>query len=221
MHPYSNKGIAIGPILFIIAVLAVLVGAIASGNSGFSNTTAEATKTRATPIIQQGVNFKMALETVMTQGAAEEDVIVSTNFTLGNGTLALFSPTGGTLIPQIPPREATGTGASWVFADNQNMEGLGTSGSGDVVAYLRIANAAMCRTINEIIFSVGAAQVTTLPTITVTVVDNAVTAEDGVIDVANTFGTAGVSSVSGRMQACVADSESTPNYWYYQVLRAN
>lgn len=218
---FNYAGIAIGPILFIVAIIAVLVAALSSGNNGFSNTSAERYRTRVAPLIQQGVNFKMATETLMTYGITESQLIVSQSFSTASGVNALFAPTGGTLIPQIPPIEVTGTGASWVFAINQNMEGLGVAANNDVVAYIQIINAAMCKIINQIVFGPNDSRAVTLPVITATVVANAVTAQNGVIDTTNVFNTSGVSTLSGRMQACVADSATTPNYWYYQVMRVN
>jgi len=47
-----QRGIALGPILFIIAILAILAGAIAAGNSGFSGSTSkESAKSLAQTII--------------------------------------------------------------------------------------------------------------------------------------------------------------------------
>ena len=50
----NRDGIALGPILFIIAILAVIAAAIAAGSSGFNaNTNTENVKTMAETIIQQ------------------------------------------------------------------------------------------------------------------------------------------------------------------------
>lgn len=51
-----TRGIAIGPILFVIAILAVLVGAISSGSGGFgSDTSVERARANAAAIVAIGM----------------------------------------------------------------------------------------------------------------------------------------------------------------------
>jgi len=217
-----SKGIALAPILFIVAILGVLVAALAAGNAGFnSNTATETDKTRGGTLVQQGVTLKQAIENIFVNGTPEEQIIIATDYTDANKTKALYAPAGGAILKQIPPRDAVASGAFWAIADNANMEGIGQSGGNDVVAYVNVSNAKLCRAINEIIFGRGSALATSLPAITVTVVANDVTTQDGVIDTSNVFETSGVTALAGYLQACVMDSQSTPNYWYYQVMKVN
>ena len=61
----NQRGIALGPILFIIAILAILAAAIAAGNSGFNaNTNTENTKSIAETIVQQADQINMAVQRV-------------------------------------------------------------------------------------------------------------------------------------------------------------
>jgi len=92
----GDSGIAIGPILFIIAVLGILAAAIAAGSGSFnSNTTTESDRTKAAAIMEIGQSLKMGFER-MTVGTelAFEDVLIGPNTPLPT---ELFSPVGGGL----------------------------------------------------------------------------------------------------------------------------
>jgi hypothetical protein len=216
------KGIAIGPVLFVIAILAVLVGALSSGSAGFnSNSASEAEKTRGSTIIQQGVTLKMGAENILVHGFNADEVVVSADYTDAVKLRALYSPAGGAILKQIPPSEATAPSAVWAITRDANMYGIGVAADNDLVAYVKISNARQCAAINEVVFGRGSPLVTTLPIITETVVAADVTTQDGLVAAGNAFETDGVNELTGRMQACVRDSEGTPNYWYYQVMKAN
>ena len=64
-----NAGIAIGPILFIIAILAILAAAIAAGSGSFTaGTTTESSKTQASALIQIGENLKIGTDRIVMEG---------------------------------------------------------------------------------------------------------------------------------------------------------
>ena len=119
----NQRGIALGPILFIIAVLAILAAAIAAGSGGFSaSTSAESAKALAETIIQSGHAYRDAVDVVLHNGCD----ITALDFTppgwpigstynsgdftggngtnrAGNGTCAIFDPRGGGMIfRQLP-----------------------------------------------------------------------------------------------------------------------
>src|SRR5580698_4104592 len=89
-----DAGIAIGPILFIIAILGILAAAIAAGSGSFTNGTAsESNSTKAAALIQIGENLKVGMDRLMMEGGIDfNSVVIGVNNT-SNAT-DLFSPTG-------------------------------------------------------------------------------------------------------------------------------
>src|SRR5271154_5591680 len=90
-----DAGIAIGPILFIIAILAILAAAIAAGSGGFtSGTASESNSTKASALIQIGENLKIGMERmVMENGVAYGAYTINPANTISSNDL--FSPLGG------------------------------------------------------------------------------------------------------------------------------
>ena len=65
-HFRTNAGIAIGPILFVIAILALLAAAIAAGSGSFtSGTTTESDTTNAQALVNYTDQLKSAVQVVM------------------------------------------------------------------------------------------------------------------------------------------------------------
>src|SRR5580692_5056365 len=86
----SDAGIAIGPILFIIAILGILAAAIAAGSGSFtSSTTNESDKTKAAALIQIGENLKIGMDRLLL-----ENNVPFTNVVIGvtntSNTVDLF-----------------------------------------------------------------------------------------------------------------------------------
>src|SRR5580658_2534770 len=78
-----DAGIAIGPILFIIAILGILAAAIAAGSGSFtSGTTAESSKTKAAALIQIGENLKIGMDRlIMENEISVANVVIGVNNT--------------------------------------------------------------------------------------------------------------------------------------------
>ena len=116
----NQDGIALGPILFIIAILAILAGAIAAGSGSFTaNTNAESAKAMAEVIVNQCGAYQDAVN-LMLQNECDETKLDwtpngggyptgltwnSADYTGGNGTnqsgngqCAMFDPRGGGMI---------------------------------------------------------------------------------------------------------------------------
>ena len=91
----GNAGIALGPILFIIAILAILAAAIAAGSGSFNTSTAsEGNKAKASALIQVGDNLKVGMDRLtMENQVAYNGWTVNAANTSNN--VDLFSPTGG------------------------------------------------------------------------------------------------------------------------------
>ncbi|MBI3419578.1 MAG: hypothetical protein HY053_05555 [Proteobacteria bacterium] len=94
----SQAGIAIGPILFVVAILAILATAIAAGSSTFATSSSQETnRTNAAAMISIGQNLKMGVDRIVALGTALANVDINSANTTTN--TALFSPVGGGLVP--------------------------------------------------------------------------------------------------------------------------
>src|ERR1700743_2821598 len=85
----SDAGIAIGPILFIIAILAILAAAIAAGSGSFTaGTSSESNRTKASALIQIGENLKVGMDRMMmTNGIAWNGYTINASNTVANNDL--------------------------------------------------------------------------------------------------------------------------------------
>jgi hypothetical protein len=107
----SQHGIALGPILFIIAILAILAAAIAAGVGSFTaNTSAESDKAMAEVIINSGHAYQDSLNLMLHNGC--------------DPTLIDWTPNGG-----LP------TGATWSPADYTGGNGTNHSGNGSCAMF--------------------------------------------------------------------------------------
>ena len=133
----DKSGIALGPILFILAILAILAAVIAAGSGGFStNANSESAKAMAEVVIQSCHAYNDALQIMLHNGCDETKLDYTPNgglwptgttawqhgdFTGGNGTnqagngqCAFHDPRGGGMIYKpLPPAAlmSTPTGA--------------------------------------------------------------------------------------------------------------
>ena len=90
-----QSGIAIGPILFIIAVLGLLAAAIAAGSGSFSSGTSnESATTLAQTILYQAHNYKDQIDILY--GRGYDQVYFGTQAPSTNGTIYLGSNTSQT-----------------------------------------------------------------------------------------------------------------------------
>jgi hypothetical protein len=123
----NQRGIALGPILFIIAILAILAAAIAAGSGGFNaSTSTESAKAMAEVVINSCHAYKDALDVMLHNGCDANHLDYTPNgggyptgagtwthgdFSTGgtghtgNGQCAFFDPRGGNMIfkPLPPP----------------------------------------------------------------------------------------------------------------------
>lgn len=95
----GNAGIAIGPILFIIAILGILAAAIAAGSGSFSSsTTKESNSTKAAALIEIGQNLRVGFDRILSYGSyAVTDIVIDPTATTHE--YDLFAPTGGGIAP--------------------------------------------------------------------------------------------------------------------------
>src|SRR5580698_7961016 len=146
----ADAGIAIGPILFIIAILGILAAAIAAGSGSFTNGTAsEGNSTKASALIQIGENLKVGMDRLMMEnGVAFNSVVIGANNTAN--TTDLFSPTGGGIT--IPATSMSNDPVNDVWWYTQAVvPNLGTgasTGLPDMLAMIQVSQG-VCDQINS------------------------------------------------------------------------
>ena len=149
-RPPADAGIAIGPILFIIAVLGILAAAIAAGSGSFSNsTTNESNSTKAAALIDLGQSMKVGFDRITgEQGIAAS--AVDTNALNTNSAVGLFSPLGGGIAPPSTTMSYTNNGVAsgtWFFP-MVAVPNVGTPATGSRLAMIRV-DSGVCDQINK------------------------------------------------------------------------
>lgn len=112
-HFLNDAGIAIGPMLFVVAIIAILATAIAAGSSTFNTQSAqEANRGTAISMIQLGQNLKMGIDRLVAAGTPIASIDISADNT--TGAHALFSPAGGGMMP--PSTALSNSGSDpWLY----------------------------------------------------------------------------------------------------------
>lgn len=204
IRPSSQAGIAIGPILFVVAILAILATAIAAGSSTFTtNASQETARVNATAMLQIGSTLKLGTDRVIGLGTLGSAVT-----TTGAATTAdIFSITGGGLTFPSTALAATPATDTWAYT-TAPVTNIGTTAV-DRIAVLRV-NTAVCDQINRIVngpLTTPAAFVATASWIT-----TGTTVWD--------IGT-GVNTLDGKLAGCFQTSVAPAGTYFYQVLVAN
>jgi hypothetical protein len=141
-----QAGIAIGPILFIIAILAILAAAIAAGSGSFtSGTTTESNRTKSSALVQIGENLKIGMDRITMEGGIDP-AGVDINALNTSATNALFSPVGGGISAPSASMANNPATDQWYYVQGP-INGLGTSAS-ETFAVLRVSPG-VCAEINN------------------------------------------------------------------------
>ncbi len=201
---HSQVGIAIGPILFVVAILAILATAIAAGSSTFAtNAAQEGARTNAGAMLQIGETLKLGTDRVIGLGTAPASV----TYTGAATTADIFSTTGGGLVPPSTALAAVPNSAdaddNWIYTTTEassSADGLGTT-EVDRVAVIRISST-MCDQVN--LLASGLA--------------TPAGADYGAIAAAVTFD-GWPASLSGKLSGCIHNTNATSTgYYFYQIL---
>ncbi len=96
---YPNElGIAIGPILFVVAILGILAAAIAAGSGAFTGSTAkEGARVNAAAVVEISLQLKHGVDRLV--GAGVDPANIDTDVTHTTCSACLFAPDGGGLAP--------------------------------------------------------------------------------------------------------------------------
>jgi len=189
---YGEKGFAIGPILLIVAILAVLTMAFASSNNSFTvSSSSQSNKVVASTVMGQGSDMRTAADRVISNGFLITDVTYT-----GAATQAdLFSVAGGGTAQPIPPAQAlTSTSNNYSFITTAKMNGVGTAGAASLAVVLPIKQA-ICQQVDDVLFSNS-----TVPTATAS---------------ANSLDLTGAAAAQGWQEGCI---QSGGVYYYFKLL---
>mgnify|MGYP003385762378 CR=1 FL=1 len=201
---HSQAGIAIGPILFVVAILAILATAIAAGSSTFTtNASQETARVNATAMLQIGSTLKLGTDRVVGLGTLGSAV----TFT-GAATIAdIFSLTGGGLTFPSTALANTPATDTWGYT-TAPVTNVGTTAA-DRIAVLRV-NSAVCDQINKIIN--GPSATPTAFAATASWFTTGTTVWDA--------GT-GAGTLDGKLAGCFNTSVAPAGTYFYQVLVSN
>ena len=197
----AQAGIAIGPILFIIAILAILATAIAAGSGTFaSNSQQEANRTNAAELIQIGQSLKLGVDRIVSLCTALSSVDINNNTTANN---SIFSPMGGGLVQPSVALANNPSTDHWVYTWG-NVTNLG-SASLERLALIPITQGVCDQLQSE------------LKITTVDVANGVGNGTLGAFSNTTNLADAWPSSMAGRMSGCIYNDTNT-SYYFYQVL---
>jgi type II secretory pathway pseudopilin PulG len=166
---HHQQGIAIGPILFIIAILAIIAAAIAAGSGAFNaNTNTESTKQQAATILMQLQAIKDGTQRAMLENGCDVTQLDFSSLTTAtnpnapsDGSCAIFKPTGGSIssIPVVPPSATTtGTDTFQVVDSGTNCSGLsnfGTPTNQQLFIRIRNVTSSVCAAFDTLVGRTG------------------------------------------------------------------
>lgn len=197
----SQSGIAIGPILFVVAILAILATAIIAGTSTFTaNTTQETARVNSMAMLQIGSSLKIGTDRVLTLGTLGPAV----TFTGASTSADIFSITGGGLTLPSTALANTPSSDTWGYT-TAPVRNIGTAAV-DRIAVLRV-NTAVCDQINRIVN--GPATTPTAFAATSSWFTTGTTVWDTGV---------GVNTLDGKLAGCFQTSTAPAGTYFYQVL---
>ncbi len=201
----AEAGIALGPILFIVAILGILAAAIAASSGSFSgNNRNEAARTNASALIQIGNLLKVGFSRLIGSGIEFDSIIIDPNSTVNDTDL--FSPSGGSV--NVPMHTLANDPAIdiWHYP-LAALPQMGTSAT-DRIALLKI-NKALCLQIN-----IKANAISTDAD------DSALVADIGDVTAGTLTGVAAWPTplISKEMGCLKNTNVTTAGYFYFQVL---
>jgi hypothetical protein len=197
-----EAGIAIGPILFIIAILAILAAAIAAGSGSFNApTSSESAKTKASALIEVGNNLKIGMDRMtMENSIAWGGWNIATASTVNNNDL--FSPTGGGISPPSTSLAGTPGTDTWYYPTG-HVPGLGTLNE-DQLAVLNIASD-VCTQVNNRANGIATPAAADLGDFSTASVNSATSAN-------------WPAALDGKTIGCVENSHGGNKFYFYEVL---
>ncbi|MGB4100465.1 MAG: hypothetical protein WBK91_00950 [Alphaproteobacteria bacterium] len=201
---HADEGIAIGPILFVVAILGILAAAIAAGSGSFTGSSStEAARTKAAALIQIGQNLKVGADRLGGLGYDADSINISPTATTADNDL--FSPSGGgvgapsTTMADVPATDV------WRYS-HMAVTNMGTTAT-ELGAFLKVA-LTVCDQINVKANAISATAASTA----------GLAADVG--DLANdpSGAAAWPASLAGKPTGCLKGTGTSTGYWFYQIL---
>jgi hypothetical protein len=223
---HRDAGIALGPILFIIAILAILAAVIAAGSGSFNaSTNTEGNKAKASAVIQVGDNLKVGMDRLTMENGVNYNGW-TTSPTSTSNTTDLFSPTGGGIAPPSIAMAGNAAADTWYYpqASIPNLGSWnGTNGNTQQLAVLNITSG-VCAEINN--RANGSAVAPAANDLGNFAVNSATGNVAGAVGASGTSGkwpatnTPGTNlNLYGRPVGCVNNSNAgSTGYFFYEVL---
>ncbi len=198
----AESGIAIGPILFIIAILAILAAAIAAGSGGFSAGSAgEKNRTYAAALIEVGQGLKVGMDRLVVDNSIDIPSVVINPAKTANSN-ELFSPTGGGIGPPATSLAGAPGGDAWAYV-YVPFTGVGNSSNNQTIAMLNITQAVCAEVNNKVIGSTDTTQ-------------SAIVASN-ILAVANGTALTIPATLQGKAVGCL-NNTTAPNNVFYQII---
>jgi hypothetical protein len=200
----SEAGIAIGPILFVVAILGILAAAIAAGSGSFTGSSAtEGARTKAAALIQIGQNLKVGADRLVGLGYDADSITISaTSTTLDTD---LFSPSGGGVgVPSVTMANTPATD-TWKYT-HLPVTNMGTTAT-ELVAFLPVA-LTVCDQVNVKANAISTTAAT----------DTTLAADIGDVAADPSAAAAWPTKLAAKMTGCAKGSGTSTGYYYYQVL---
>jgi hypothetical protein len=139
----GHAGVAIGSLLFTIAILVILTTAIVAGSSRFDSDANIDRANNAANLLQIGKNLKMGVDRVMARKTALAGVVINPVNTVN--AVDLFAPAGGGLV--VPSSDFSLNGDDpWIYTYGA-VTGLGTAEK-ERLALLKVAPG-VCEQVNK------------------------------------------------------------------------
>ena len=199
----SNAGIAVGPILFVVAILAILATAIGASTSTFAvNASQETNRVNATAMLQIGSTLKLGADRVVGLGAQNNQIT-----TTGAATqFDIFYISGGGLTFPSVSLAANPASDTWAYTWAP-VTNIGTA-SVDKIAVLRVTQG-VCDEINRMING---------PATTTGFAPSPATWFSGPANMTNWDAGTGPGTLDGKRAACFQAITNSPGYYFYAVL---
>ncbi len=168
-----QRGIAIGPILFVVAILAVLASAIAAGSGAFNgDTSAVSAKAQATAILEYAEQVKVGVDRVLAKGCKDTEISFENPFVTSDGgytnanapsdkSCHVFDVNGGGIVWKNPPdgvnkpsseyvSEYGSSFIPYIIGHYASIPDIGFD-IAELVLYLPITSLGLCQAINVIV----------------------------------------------------------------------
>jgi len=200
----SDAGIAIGPILFVVAILGILAAAIAAGSGSFTGSSStESARTKAAALIQIGQNLKVGADRLVGLGYDADTIHIDvTSTTLDND---IFSPSGGGVgVPSITMSNNPASD-TWKYT-HLSVTNMGTTAT-ELVAFLPVA-LTVCDQVNAKANAISTSASN----------DSALAADVGNLANDPSGGGAWPTKLNAISTGCLKGSGASTGYYYYQVL---